>query len=87
VGIEFKTQYKMNTLELQHSLIRQIIDIQDINLLEYLNKILNTAKAEKVYEVKGIERKLIFESLADIANNKVISNEEVFKKTEAWLNE
>jgi len=47
-----------------------------------LNKIIYTAKTEKVFKVKDIECKLIFESLADIANNKVISNEEVFKKTD-----
>ncbi len=76
----------MNAIELQHGIIRQILDIQDENFLEQLYHIVFSNNEQPV-AIKGIEQKLISESLNDFESGKIITNDTVFEKSEKWLNE
>jgi len=76
----------MNAIELQHGIISQILDIQDENFLEQLYHIVFSNNEQPV-TIKGIERKLISESLNDFESGKIITNDTVFEKSEKWLNE
>ena len=76
----------MNAIELQHGIIRQILDIQDENFLEQLYHIVFSNNEQPV-TIKGIERKLISDSLNDFESGKIITNDTVFEKSEKWLNE
>jgi len=76
----------MNAIELQHGIISQILDIQDENFLEQLYHIVFSNNEQPV-AIKGIEQKLISESLNDFESGKIITNDTVFEKSEKWLNE
>jgi hypothetical protein len=76
----------MSTNELQNQLIRRILDISDQEILEYLFGIAGHEKAA-MYELTSFEKQVVQESLEDYFSGKVESNEEVFAKTEKWLNE
>lgn len=75
----------MNTIEMQHNLIRRILDIKDIALLEYLNSALK--KDETVVKVSGIERQLLEESEEDYRKGNIISDEDVKREISEWLEE
>ena len=78
----------MNTIELQNTIIRKILTIKDNQLLDYLNGILSIDKEDsKSYELNDFEKRVINESLTDYKNGNVISNDDVFSKTEKWLEE
>lgn len=74
----------MNTLELQNNLIKNILETKDSQLLQYINSILST---EKPYQLSDLEKQLVEESLADYKNENTSTNDEVFAKTEKWLEE
>ena len=76
----------MNTIELQNSLIRKILNTKDFEVLDYFNNML-TAEAQAIYKLNEYEIEVINESLADYKSGNVISNTDVFAKTEKWLNE
>jgi len=76
----------MNAIELQHGIISQILDIQDKNFLEQMYHIVFSNNEQPV-TIKGIERKLISDSLNDFESGKIITNDTVFEKSEKWLNE
>ena len=78
----------MNTIELQNTIIRKILTIKDNQLLDYLNGILSIDKEDsKSYKLNDFEKRVINESLTDYKNGNVISNDDVFSKTEKWLEE
>ena len=72
----------MNTVELQNSLIKKILDTKDSQVLQYLNSILST---EKPYQLSDFEQQVVSESLAEYKKGNTSTNEEVFSKTEKWL--
>ena len=78
----------MNTIELQNTIIRKILTIKDNQLLDYLNGILTIDKVNSTeYKLNDFEKQVINESLTDYKNGDVISNDDVFSKTEKWLEE
>ena len=78
----------MNTIELQNTIIRKILTIKDNQLLDYLNGILSIDKENSTsYKLNDFEKQVINESLVDYKNGHVISNDNVFSKTERWLEE
>ena len=76
----------MNTIEIQNSLIRKILNTQDIEILNYFHTILS-ADNQGTYKLNNFETQLINDSLADYENGNIISNDDVFTKTEKWLEE
>jgi hypothetical protein len=76
----------MSTLELQNQLIRRILDISDQEFLEYLFSIAGNEKTP-AYKLTSFEKQFIKESSEDYSAGNLISNEEVFAKTDQWLKE
>ena len=76
----------MNTIELQNTIIRKILNIKNNQLLDYFNSILTIGeKNSDVYKLSDFEKQVINESLTDYQNGNIISNDDVFTKTEKWL--
>ena len=76
----------MSTLELQNQLIRRILDISDQEFLEYLNSIAGNEQ-KTAYQLTAFEHQFIQESLSEYQAGNVISNDDVFAKTDQWLKE
>jgi len=76
----------MNTVEIQNSLIRKILNTQDIEILNYFHTILSS-ETKSTYKLNDFETQLINESLSDYENGNIISNDDVFLKTQKWLEE
>ncbi|MCX6267449.1 MAG: hypothetical protein NTW16_08850 [Bacteroidetes bacterium] len=76
----------MSTVELQNKLIRKILGIRNQDLLEYLFSIAGNEKGPP-YQPTPFELRFIKESMKDYPVGKVISNEDVFTKTDQWLKE
>jgi hypothetical protein len=77
----------MNTIELQNSIIRKILNTDDAQLLDYLNNILGKSGNTDFYKLSDFEKEVIGESMADYKKGNVISNSDVFEKTKKWLEE
>ncbi len=76
----------MNTIEIQNSLIRKILNTQDIEILNYFHSILSS-DTQVSYKLNDFETQFINDSLADYENGNIISNDDFFTKTEKWLEE
>ena len=77
----------MNTIEMQHNLIKKILKISDNQFLAYLNSIISENKETSEYDLNEFEKEMISKSQKDHKAGKIISNEEVFLKTKKWLGE
>jgi hypothetical protein len=77
----------MNKIELQNNIIKQVLNINDNQLLEYINGILNKGADSILYKLSDFEKAIINESLAEYKAAKVISNDDVMSKNEKWLKE
>ena len=61
----------MNTIELQNSIIKKILDIKDTQLLKYLQSILDSDTKENIYQLSEDESQFLKESMADYENGNV----------------
>jgi len=77
----------MNTIELQNSIIREILNISDEQLLVYLNDILKKKTDLDIYKLSEFETEFVEESLEDYQNRNTVDNDDVFNETEKWLEE
>jgi len=77
----------MNRTELQNNIIRQVLNTNDNQLLDYLNGILSKGASSTLYKLSDFEKTIITESLSEYMIGKVISNEDVFLRNEKWLEE
>ncbi|NEW80851.1 MAG: hypothetical protein GZ094_00575 [Mariniphaga sp.] len=60
----------MNTIELQESIIQKVRQIDDEQLLDYLNQLLSNKDAQETYQLSDFEKSIIEESKT--ANLKII---------------
>jgi len=77
----------MNTIELQNKLIRKVLNTNDNDLLNYLNGILSQGSSNDYYKLTEFEKTIISESISEYRDGKTISNDEVFLRTDKWLEE
>lgn len=77
----------MNRIELQNNIIRQVLNTNDNQLLDYLNSILNKGTESNLYKLSDFEKTILKESISDYSLGKVISNDELFSRNEKWLEE
>ena len=77
----------MTRIELQNNIIRQVLNTNDNQLLDYLNSILSKGADATLYKLSDFEKTIINESLSEYRAGKVISNEDVFSRNEKWLEE
>lgn len=75
----------MTRIELQNNIIRQVLNTDDNQLLDYLNSILSKRLDSELYELTDFEKTIVNESLTAYKVGKVISNEEMFSRNEKWL--
>ena len=75
----------MTKTELQNNIIRQGLNTNDSQLLDYLHSILSKGADSTLYKLTDFEKTIINESLSEYKVGKVISNEEVFSRNEKWL--
>lgn len=77
----------MNRTELQNNIIRQVLNTDDNQLLDYLNVLLSKGADTALYKLTDFEKTVVNESLSEYMAGKTISNDEVFSKNEKWLEE
>ena len=75
----------MSTVELQNSIIRQVLEIDNIETLNRLNSILSENPIDSVYQLSLLETQVLNESIADYEKGNVVDNELVFSKINKWL--
>ena len=71
--------------ELQNCIIQKVMQSDDEQLLDYLNKLLSNEK--KVYKLSEFEKGIITESQIEYQSGKMISNEDIISNNEEWLKE
>ena len=76
----------MNTIELQNTIIKKILNTNDSDILKYFNQILSKENQD-FYKLTDFEMQVANESLMDYENSNIITNDEVFAKTKKWLEE
>jgi hypothetical protein len=77
----------MDSEKIQNKIIRKVLDTEDEILLDYLNQILNTGEAGKIYVLTADEKAIITESLSDYESGRIITNDEVDARNKEWLKE
>ena len=78
----------MDTHELQNTIIKKILNTSDKQLLQYFDDLLSIRdKNTEAYKLTDFEKKIISDSLIDYKKGSTVSNKDVFKKTESWLEE
>ena len=76
----------METIELQNSVIRKVLNTDDNQLLDYL-QLLNNNENREIYRLSDFEKSIILESEADYEAGQLISHEEVISRNEEWIKE
>jgi len=77
----------MDSERIQNMIIRKVLDTEDEILLDYLNQILNAGEAGKKYVLTADEKAIIAESFSDYESGRIISNDAVIARNQAWLKE
>lgn len=78
----------MSTAQLRNSAIDKIYSIEDEKFLKAINVILDTQTSSSfVYKLSKKLKKDIQKSQAQIARGEFISNEDLEKEEDKWLNE
>lgn len=77
----------MNYSELQNNIIRRILNIKDITLLQKIQELLLKQNTPDIYYLSELEKQIIQISKKQIDNGNYFTNEEVFEKTDKWLEE
>jgi len=76
----------MSTAELQNNIIQKVLKISDLQLLDYLNSLLQEDNSSSFYSMNEWEMNVIQESISEYEKGEVINNDDVFSKNEKWLN-
>ncbi|MCK4764253.1 MAG: hypothetical protein KAW12_18790 [Candidatus Aminicenantes bacterium] len=78
----------MNTAQLKDLVVDKIYGINDAEYLKAINKILDMNRSsESVFTVDNKRKALINLAKRQIANGEYISNEELNREEDEWLNE
>lgn len=72
------------SLEIQNGIIRQILDISDIETLFQIQNFLQVKQKER-YKLSDIQLDLLRKSENESDDGKLTDNEEVFNELEEWL--
>ena len=73
--------------ELQNKIIQKVMQSNDEQLLDYLNKLLSNEAYEVIYKLSEFEKAIITESQTEYQSGKTILNKDIISKNEAWLKE
>ena len=73
--------------ELQNKIIQKVMQSNDEQLLDYLNKLLSNEADEVIYKLSEFEKVIITESQTEYQSGKTILNKDIISRNEAWLKE
>lgn len=77
----------MENLEnLRASLVQKIFSTNNLNLLEAINKIFTSTEEEKKHILSENQKKLLLVAEEQIKYGEVVSDEELRKLDEEWMN-
>ena len=77
----------MENLEnLRASLVQKIFSTNNLNLLEAINKIFTSTEEEKKHILSENQKKLLLVAEEEIKYGEVVSDEELRKLDEEWMN-
>lgn len=77
----------MGVAELQNEIIKELLNISDEKTLVLLKEMLSKQSGTSSYIISDFEKNLISESIEDYKKGNIMTNDEVFKKNDQWLNE
>jgi len=77
----------MSISELQNDIIKQLLNIEDVETLELFKVMLSQKADNQVYKISDFEKRIVAESKADYEAGHVLDNDNVFKRNEKWLEE
>lgn len=77
----------MTTVELKRILMHQMAGINDKTFLEAIKTIIETKSETTIYKTTPEQRKRIKEGRAQIKKGEFLTNEQVEKEIDQWLNE
>lgn len=70
----------MTTSEIRECIIQNVLRTNDLQLLEYLNDLLNNNEINETYKLPDFEKRILNESMNDYKASNTISSEEVLKE-------
>ena len=77
----------MSTVELQNSIIRQVLEIDDNQMLNDIYSILKENSNRSIYKLSDFEKEFLNESMEDYKNGNVIDQEDIILRNKKWLGE
>ncbi len=78
----------MKTIELKKKLIRKIYSLEDKSLLKEVSRIIGIENEEnEIYHLSDEQLKAVEEAQEQYLRGEYITNEEIEKEIEEWLNE
>ncbi|MGB6082685.1 hypothetical protein [Moheibacter sp.] len=75
----------MSTIELKKNIISKITETEDLNLLEDVVKMLGMQTESQVFKSNEKQKAAIEAGRQDIKNGKFLTNKEVEKDLDQWL--
>lgn len=75
----------MSTIELKKNIISKITETEDLNLLEDVVKVLGMQTESQVFKLNEKQKAAIEAGRQDIKNGKFLTNKEVEKDLDQWL--
>ena len=76
----------MSTLELQHTISKQLLNINDQSFLKALKTIVDTKVNDEIYHLSEFQRKRIESARVQLKKGKTISHASLNTEIEKWLN-
>ncbi len=76
----------MSTVELKHTIIEKLSQIDDASFLKAIKTIVESKANEDVYKLSDFQKKRIEESREQMKLGQTISNEALQKEIKQWLN-
>jgi predicted transcriptional regulator len=76
----------MSTVELRNSIIEQLSQIEDVSFLNALRTIIASKVSDNVYELSDFQKERIKLGRQQIKDGQTISNEDLQKEIDQWLN-
>ena len=76
----------MSTVELRHLITEYLTQIDDVSFLKAIKTIIESKVSDGVYKLSEYQKKRIELAREQIRNGQTISDQEVQKEVDLWLN-
>ena len=75
----------MSTVELRHTIIEKLSQIEDVSFLRAIKTIVESKASEDIYKLSDFQKKRIKESREQVKLGQTISNDALQKEIRKWL--